>query len=242
MQTLEFTLQGISIQGTVIDVETVSLTPKPNGMFTLGTLTGSTIRIVQAEDEPDCEALAAETKRIWHELPRPIYAFNREFVGGWLTNAIGADAHIDIDTMDAWKAVADQQSLKWPRLRELIRPPVFYYSWGIANYDRERDIGAMRRTMRRARSVNEVISREALGGAPHIWWRQHLEMLKSPELAHRLAHPPTSAAGQSGELYRLPNSSWTTNRLAAIICHNMMDLQSQASLLLWHWDLTSPWL
>ena len=166
MQTLHFNLQGISIEGTIIDVETVSLTPKPNGMFTLGTLSGSAIRIIQAENEADCEALAAEVQRLWQTLPRPIYAYNRKFVSGWLSDALGAEANIDHDSMDAWKAVADQQALKWPRLRELIRPPVFYYRWGIADYDRERDLGTMRRAMRRAKSANEVISREALGGAP----------------------------------------------------------------------------
>lgn len=242
MQTLDFTLKGIAIEGTIVDIETVSLTPKPNGMFTLGTLSGSAIRIVQAETEADCEALAAEVKRIWHTFPRPIYAYNRKFVAGWIEQAIGAGAHIDHDTMDSWKSVADQQSIKWPRLRELIRPPLFYFRWGIADYDRERDFGTMRRAMRSARSVNEVISREALGGAPHIWWQQHLRMLEDPETAHQLASPPDNDEERSSSLYRLPNGNWTTNRLAAIICHNMMDLQSQASLLLWQWDLTSPWL
>ena len=242
MQTLDFTLKGIAIEGTIIDVETVSLNPVPSGMFTLGTLSGSAIRIVQAETEADCEALAAEVRRVWQSLPRPIYAYNRKFVESWLSGAIGSDANIDHDTMDQWKTVADQQSLKWPRLRELLRPPLFYYHWGIADYDRERDIGAMRRTMRSARSVNEVISREALGGAPHIWWQQHLRMLDDTEIAHQLASPPDNDEERSSSLYRLPNSNWTTNRLAAIICHNMMDLQSQASLLLWQWDLTSSWL
>ena len=242
MQTLRFTLQGISIEGTIIDVETVSLNPKPNGIFTFGTLSANTVRVVQAEDEPDCEALAAEIKRVWQELPRPLYAYNRKFVEGWLQSATGAEAHIDIDTMDAWKAVADQQSLKWPRLRELIRPPVFYYHWGVADRDRERDTGVMRRTMRRARSVNEVISREALGGAPHVWWRQHLEMLNDPDLSRQLASPPPDPASLSRNLYLLPNGNRTTDRIAAIVCHNMMDLQSQASLLLWQWELTSPWL
>ena len=242
MQTLDFTLKGIAIEGTIVDIETVSLNPVPNGLFTLGTLSGSAIRIVQAETEADCEALAAEVKRVWRTLPRPIYAYNRNFVEGWLTQSLGTDARIDHDTMDSWKAVADQQSIKWPRLRELVRPPVFYFRWGIADYDRERDMGTMRRTMRSARSVNEVISREALGGAPHIWWQQHLRMLEDPEIARQLANPPSIDNDRPGSLYRLPNGNWTTNRLAAIICHNMMDLQSQASLLLWQWDLTSPWL
>ena len=122
------------------------------------------------------------------------------------------------------------------------RPPVFYYRWGIADYDRERDLGTMRRAMRRAKSANEVISREALGGTPHIWWQQHLEMLNDPEISRQLTNPPSDADSRSAALYRLPNGNWTTNRLAAIICHNMMDLQSQASLLLWQWNLTSPWL
>ena len=242
MQTLHFNLQGVTIEGTIIDVETVSLHPKPNGMFTFGTLSGSEIRIVQAETQADCSALAEELSRVWNTLPRPIYAYNRRFVAGWLSQAIDAEAHIDRDTMDDWKAVADQQAVKWPRLRELIRPPVFYYHWGIADFDREHDIGAMRRTMRRAKSVNEVISREALGGAPHIWWQQHLDMLDDPGIAHQLNDPPADDVKDSGSLFRLPNGNWSTNRLAAIICHNMMDLQSQASLLLWHWNLTSPWL
>lgn len=247
MQTLEFALQGIAIEGTIIDVETVSLSPKQNGMFTFGTISGSAIRILQAENEADCEALATEVKRVWSALPRPFYAYNREFVGGWISDAIGGEAHIEHDTMDAWRSVAEQQSLKWPRLRELIRPPVFYYRWGIADYDRERDLGTMRRTMRRAKSVNEVISREALGGAPHIWWRQHLAMLQDPEIKRQLANPPaapanTDADDRTSRIYRLPNGAWTTNRLAAIVCHNMLDLQSQASLLLWQWDITSAWL
>ena len=242
MQTLHFNLQGITIEGTIIDVETVSLHPKPDGMFTFGTLSGSEIRIVQAETQADCSALAEEIRRVWNTLSRPIYAYNRQFVAGWLSQAIAAEACIDHDTMDDWKAVADQQAIKWPRLRELIRPPVFYYHWGIADFDRERDIGTMRRTMRQAKSVNEVISREALGGAPHIWWQQHLEMLKDPRINRRLAYPPTDDSDRPDSLYRLPNGVWTTNRLAAIICHNMMDLQSQASLLLWQWNLTSSWL
>ena len=65
MQTLDFTLQGISVEGTIIDVETVSLHPKPNGMFTFGMLSGSAIRITQAENEPDCAVLASEVRRIW---------------------------------------------------------------------------------------------------------------------------------------------------------------------------------
>lgn len=184
MQTLEFSLQGISIEGTIIDAETVSLTPKPNGMFTFGTISGDLIRIVQAEIEADCEALTAEVRRVWQTLPRPVHAYNRKFVGGWLTQALGAEAHIDHDTMDAWKAVADQQSLKWPRLRELVRPPVFYYRWGIADQDRERDIGTMRRTMRRAKSVNEVISREALR------WRSPHLVAAAPRNAQRPGSSP----------------------------------------------------
>ncbi len=242
MQTLRFTLQGISVQGTIIDIETVSLNPKPNGLFTLGTLSGSTIRIIQAENEADCETLKAEIRKVWETLPQPIYVYNRNFVSGWISQALEEPVLIDHDTMQTWKDMADQQSLKWPRLRELVRPPVFYYQWGIADYDRERDRGAIRRAVRRAKSVNEIISWEALGGAPHIWWQQHLNMVKDPEIARLLAHPPSNSANQTDKLHRLPNGSWTTRHLAAIVCHNMMDLQSQASLLLWQWNATSSWL
>ena len=83
MQTLDFTLQGIAIEGTIIDVETVSLNPVPNGMFTLGTLSGSAIRIVQAETEADCEALAAEVRSVW-QYTSPANLRLQPRVCGWL--------------------------------------------------------------------------------------------------------------------------------------------------------------
>ena len=146
--------------------------------------------------------------------------------------------------MKMWKSMADQQSLKWPRLRELIRPPVFYYRWGLAHYDRERDVKKLKQAIRQAGSVNEVISREAIGGVPHIWWQEHLEAMQDSALQGELASLNSGAddKNHSPHVYRLPNGNWTTTKLAAIVCHNMMDLQSEASLLIWQWGAMSQWL
>ncbi len=245
MQTLRFALEGVSVRGAIVDVETVSLKPAPNGIFTFGWLTGGEISILQAEDEADCKAMAAQIAPIWHALPRPIYAYNKGFTEDWLSDALGKTARIDRDLMEPWKGVADRQALKWPRLRELLRPPVFNYRWGVADYDRTHDPRAMRRAIRIASSVSEVVSREAVGGAPHLWWRQHLELMADPrarEEIERLSRADAApGASRHRSARRLPNGSWTTSRLAAIVCHNLMDLQSQASLLFWQGDAISGW-
>lgn len=255
MQRLQFALRGVRVEGTIVDVETVSLQPTPNGMFTFGRLSGSQIDILQAEDEQDCGRMGEEIRKVWETLPHPIYAYNKSFVGKWISSAVGASVAIDCDIMEPWKAVADQQGLKWPRLRELLRPPLYHFRWGIADYTRERSSSQLRHAIRSATSVNEVVSREATGGAPHIWWQQHLEMMSRAQVQHELKlltrTSPSAADGKadagikaphSDRVHRLPNGNWSTSRMAAIVCHNMIDLQSQASLLLWQWDTTSAWL
>lgn len=246
MQTLQFPIQGISVEGAIVDVETLSLRPQPNGIFTFGWLSGSAVNVIQAEDPPDCEALPDEIGRVWHTLPRPLYAYNKAFATDWIGAAIEQIAHIDHDTMEPWKSVAEQQSIKWPRLRELLRPPVFCYRWGVADYARERDARAMRRAIRTATSVNEVVSREAVSAAPYLWWQRHLDLLKDPQVRRELARLRRSnadaTAPHSNNVHRLPTGRWTTAPLAAIVCHNMMDLQSQASLMLWQWNATSTWM
>lgn len=246
MQTLRFALQGVSVHGAIVDVETISLKPAPNGIFTFGWISGGELAILQAEDDADCAAMAAQIAPVWRALPRPIYAYNKTFAANWLAYALGEEASIDRDLMDQWKSVADRQALKWPRLRELLRPPVFNYRWGVADYDRARDPRAMRRAIRIATSVSEVVSREAVGGAPHQWWRQHLDLMADPRVRQEIdrlsqTHAAPDAA-RHRSVRRLPNGNWTTSRLAAIVCHNMMDLQSQASLLFWQEDAVSAWL
>lgn len=251
MQSLSFDLRGIAVDGAVVDVETVSLRPRPDGMFAFGYMAGGGIRVLAAEDAADCQNLVAEARRLWRTLPRPIYAYNKAFVADWLADAFGHGVEIDCDAMEAWKNAADRQGLKWPRLRELMRPPLYYYRWGVADYTREREPRRLRRAIRTATSVNEVISRETVGASPHRWWQTHLELIAAPHIRHeleRLNAPRPDGDAQQPEpprvpnLARLPNGHWTTNRLAAIMCHNMMDLQSQASLLLWQWDAASQWL
>ena len=54
MQIIEFPFEGISVAGTVVDLEAVSLDPCDGGVFTFGTMSGSAMRIVQAETEAEC--------------------------------------------------------------------------------------------------------------------------------------------------------------------------------------------
>ena len=242
MQRLEFPLDGISVAGTVVDLETVGLEPVAGGIFTFGYLSEDVIRIVQAEGESDCVELERFIRDVWETLPRPLYAYNKGFEEKWFRPLLGSKVHVDHDLMETWKRAAEQQSLKWPRLRELVRPPVFYYRWGVADLDRERDPAKLRQAIRRASSVNEVMSREAVVGAPHVWWQQHLEAMQDSQILQELSRLSRGETGyHSQSVYRLPNGNWTTMWLAAIICHNMMDLQSEASLLLWPWDVMSQW-
>lgn len=242
MHYLEFALGGISVTGTVVDLETVRIEPVARGVFTFGYLTGNEVHIVQAENEPECAELEQYIKTVWDALPRPVYAYNKRFEERWLTNILGADVRIEHDLMEMWRATAEQQYLKWPRLRELIRPPIFYYRWGIADLDREADPGKIRQAIRRAKSVNEVMSLEAKGDGPHIWWPKHLEAMQNPTTIQELSR--LSSGDKSSRLpsvRRLPNGRWTTTEMAAIICHNLIDLQSEAALLLWNWPTMSEW-
>ena len=71
-----------------------------------------------------------------------------------------------------------------------------------------------------------------------------MEVMKSADIQKELARLSEIgyAEQHSPYVYRLPNGNWTTTKLAAIVCHNMMDLQSQASLLIWQWNSMSQWL
>ena len=75
-------------------------------------------------------------------------------------------------------------------------------------------------------------------------WQDHMEVMKSADIQKELARLSEIgyAEQHSPYVYRLPNGNWTTTKLAAIVCHNMMDLQSQASLLIWQWNSMSQWL
>ena len=72
MQELEFALEGISVTGSIVDIETVSLESVRRGIFTFGYLSENTIRIIQAEGEDDLEAVGDAIKAIWDNLPHPI--------------------------------------------------------------------------------------------------------------------------------------------------------------------------
>ncbi|MCH8825762.1 MAG: hypothetical protein IIB16_02300 [Chloroflexi bacterium] len=243
MQIIEFPFEGISVAGTVVDLEAVSLEPCDGGVFTFGTMSGSTMRIVQAETEAECLEVERAIRAAWDDLPRPLRAYSKAFVQRWVGHILGREALIEQELMAPWQELAEEQSLKWPRLRELMRPPVFYYRWGVADMDRETDVRSLRRAIRIASSVNEVVSREAIADGPHVWWQKHLELMRNPNAGAELNRLEAGEQTDSDSAYRrLPNGNWGTIYLAAIMCHNMMDLQSQAALLLWPWEVTSGWL
>lgn len=206
-------------------------------------MSGKAIHIIQAEAESECLQMQEVIRETWPLMPRPLRAYNKAFSQRWARHILGKDASIEHELMAPWQDMADEQALKWPRLRELVRPPVFYYRWGVADMDRETDISALRKAIRIASSVNEVISREGVSDGPHDWWKKHLELMARPDVIAELDRLGGGEQPRPNSLcHRLPNGDWSTVYLAAIVCHNIMDLQSQAALLLWPGEVTSGWL
>ena len=119
----------ISVNGTIVDVETTSISPKDGDVITCGFFSGNKISIFQRIDPSE------EGKRKffsvlynWNKFySRPFYAYNKKFEETWLRT------NFDHDLMQKWKSEAEQKilengkTLKWPRVSELISLPHNYY-------------------------------------------------------------------------------------------------------------------
>ena len=123
----EWTLP-LSVNGTIVDVETTSIDPKDGEIVTVGFFSANKICIFQRID-PSQEGMRKFFSVLYnwaHFYPRPFYAYNKSFEEKWL------QTHFDHDLMGKWKSAAEKKikngrSLKWPRVSELISLPHNYY-------------------------------------------------------------------------------------------------------------------
>ena len=235
MQSLEFEISGISINGTVIDIETTELEAEKGRIITFGYLSRDRICVFQVETQNECNLLGQTISALYSSLPRPHYAYNKGFEERWLAKLFSMDIHIDEDLMDPWRLIANWAGQKFPKLRELVRPPIFYFRhWGIADLDREDSPMKLFSDMDSITTVNQIISRETAINGPHILWQEHLKDMADPEVQREIAlHSERPQEPLRRPIHRLPNGNWVSTPLAAIICHNVIDLISEASLLLW---------
>ncbi len=67
--------------GTIVDVETTGLSPRFDRLITVGILCNGEYEIYQATDG---SSLPDVLGSVLHNLPRPIYAFNKSFEEGFL--------------------------------------------------------------------------------------------------------------------------------------------------------------
>ena len=147
---------------------------------------------------------------------------------------------VKVCAMQTLADLADNdEALRLPvigKLREIVRLPIFYFRhWGIADFDREDSPIKLFSDMESITTVNQIISRETAVDGPHILWQQHLVDMADPEVQREIAlHSQAPQEPLRRPIHRLPNDNWVSSPLAAIICHNVIDLVSEASTLLWH--------
>lgn len=120
---------GVNV-GSLIDFETTGVPWKhpEHEVVTLGYLVKDKLRIVQRKNR-EKESFYGEIRKIIHDLPRPIYAYNTDFEKSIINIelSIAAKDNEFIDLMKPWREKASRSGLKWPKLDELISEPEDYF-------------------------------------------------------------------------------------------------------------------
>ena len=125
----------LSVNGTIVDVETTSINPSDGDIVTCGFFSSNKISIFQRIDPSE------EGKRKFFTVlynwgnfySRPFYAYNKKFEERWL------QTNFDHDLMGKWRSEAERESSKtgkfkkWPKVSELISLPHNYY--GLSDID-----------------------------------------------------------------------------------------------------------
>ncbi|RLJ06934.1 MAG: hypothetical protein DRP12_03195, partial [Candidatus Aenigmatarchaeota archaeon] len=115
----------VSIDGTIIDIETTDVNPEKGEIITFGYFTGNTIKIFQRTDpsERGRDIFNRFIRSALQTLPRPFHAYNCSFEERWL------GVRFSHDLMAKWREKSDKgrQKLKWPKVSELISLPHSYY-------------------------------------------------------------------------------------------------------------------
>lgn len=124
----------LSLQGTIIDIETTALDPSDGELITFGVFYNDLIIVFQRTDTSEAgRELFEKYLSNWTDFcPKPYYAYNKGFEEKWL------NTKIQYDLMAKWKEGAEKiktenGTLKWPRLNELVSFPHKYY--GIEEID-----------------------------------------------------------------------------------------------------------
>ena len=79
------------LKGTIVDIETTGVSANRDDLITVGILANGAYRIYQATDGSD---LLSALRPILHELPRPIYAFNKGFEESFLQIAVDRELQL----------------------------------------------------------------------------------------------------------------------------------------------------
>src|SRR6202167_4915410 len=77
-------------QGTIVDIETTGLSPGSDRIITLGVVCGNQYTVVQSLDASGLD----DVPKMLSAMPRPFYAFNKEFEEGFLGTRIEKELQI----------------------------------------------------------------------------------------------------------------------------------------------------
>lgn len=111
-------------QGTLVDLETTGLNPFDNELVAFGYIHGSGLCIL-CRRSPEESSFVEEVRELVRGLSPPFYAYNLSFEERFLmARGIAIQGY---DLFRPWATRAEQASLKWPKLDELISHPEGYF-------------------------------------------------------------------------------------------------------------------
>ena len=120
---------GVNVR-SMKDFETtgVSMKHPEHEVVTLGYPVKDKLRIVRRKSR-EKDSFYGEIRKIVHDLPRPIYAYNTDFEKLIINIelSIAAKDNVFIAIMKPWREKASRSGIKWPKLEELISEPEDYF-------------------------------------------------------------------------------------------------------------------
>jgi hypothetical protein len=109
-------------RGTIVDLETTALRPSHGHIICFGCIFGTTIEIRAKDRKATWKEYYARLRVFVKRLPRPLYAYNAKFDGGFLRRYCDFRERI-IDLFEPWRSRAESRKQKFPSLDELVRGP-----------------------------------------------------------------------------------------------------------------------
>jgi len=113
-------------RGSLIDIETTGLDPVRHEIITVGSISGSRLCVIQRKSRRK-EPFYDEIRKVLSRLPRPFYAYNSGFEESFLEAQLGVRFKMK-DLMKPWREMANNRTIKWPKLDELVSEPEMYYN------------------------------------------------------------------------------------------------------------------